>query len=204
MNDLEVLLSGLYPWSYLIVGAGVMIENAGIPVPGETIMVAASILSAAGGLNPYLVLASGAAGAVFGDNIGYWIGRRGGRKLVDRLSRNLPSVKPAINRTELFFKRYGGVTVFFARFITGIRIFAGPVAGVSLMGFKRFFFYNAAGALVWAGTLVFGIMYMGSVYRNYLQDYTYADYVIYGLLFVVLLFIAYKTVQKLRTPDRYK
>ncbi len=199
MNDLDIMLTNLYPWSYLIVGIGVMIENAGVPVPGETIMVTASILSSAGSLDPYLVIISGVAGAVIGDNMGYWIGRIGGRRIIERLSQKLPYTKITISRTENFFKKYGGITVLLARFITGVRIFAGPVAGVSLMDFKRFFFYNALGAIIWACTLVFGIMYIGSVYREYIRDYEYANYIIYGLLFIVLLLIAYKIVKKLRS-----
>jgi membrane protein DedA with SNARE-associated domain len=199
MNDLDILLSNLYPWSYLIIGAGVMIENAGIPVPGETIMVAASILSSTGQLDPYMVIFSGATGAIIGDNIGYWAGRIGGRKILDRLSEQFSYVDKSVKITEKFFKKYGGVTVLLARFVTGVRIFAGPFAGVSRMDFKRFFVFNAVGAVLWASVLVFGIMHLGHMYIRYIKDYQYADDIIYGLLFVVLLFIAYKIMKKLRS-----
>jgi membrane protein DedA with SNARE-associated domain len=199
MNDLDILLSNLYPWSYLIIGAGVMIENAGIPVPGETIMVAASILSSTGRLDPYIVIFSGATGAIIGDNIGYWAGRLGGRKILDRLSEKFSYAEKAVQRTEKFFKKYGGVTVLLARFITGVRIFAGLFAGVFLMDFKRFFFFNAIGAILWASVLVFGIMHLGHMYIKYIKDYQYANYIIYGLLVVVLLFITYRIIKKMRS-----
>lgn len=198
MNYIDDLLSNLYPWSYFIVGIGVMIENAGIPVPGETIMLAAAVLSASGKLDPNLVIISGATGAIIGDNIGYWIGRFGGRKLIEYASKKMPYAGNAVKYTEQFFNKYGGITVFLARFITGIRIFAGPVAGASLMGFKRFFLYNTLGAIVWACTIVFGTMYIGSVYMEYIRDYMDADLVIYGLLFIVLLFITYRVIRRLR------
>lgn len=185
MNDLDILLSNLYPWSYLIIGAGVMIENAGIPVPGETIMVAASILSSTGRLDPYVVIFSGATGAIIGDNIGYWAGRIGGRKILDRFSEKFSYVEKTVKITEKYFIKYGGVTVLLARFVTGVRIFAGPFAGASLMDFKRFFFFNAVGAILWASVLVFGIMHLGHMYIKYIKDYQYAGYIIYGLLFVV-------------------
>ncbi|MGB9736500.1 MAG: DedA family protein [bacterium] len=198
MPDLDTVLFDLYPWSYFIIGLGVMIENAGIPVPGETIMIAASILSAAGKFDPYLVAISGATGAIIGDNMGYWLGKIGGRKLFKRLSNHFPYIDKTMKNTEMFFKRYGGITVFLARFIAGVRIFAGPVAGISLMEFKKFFLFNATGAIVWASVLVFGIMHLGRFYIKYIKDYQYADYALYGLLCVVLLFLAYKTIKKIR------
>ena len=200
MNELDALLSNLYPWSYLIIGAGVMIENAGIPIPGETMMIAASILSSTGRLDPYSVIASGATGAIIGDNIGYWAGRVGGRKLLVRIAEKFSFVEYAVKRTENYFKIYGAVTVLLARFVTGVRIFAGPLAGVASMDFKRFFVFNAVGAIVWAGVLVFGIMYLGTMYTSYIKDYEYANYIIYGLLVLVLLFVTVKIVRKMRTP----
>lgn len=198
MNNLDSLLFDLYPWSYFIIGLGVMVENAGIPVPGETIMITASILSAGGKLDPYLVAISGATGAIIGDNIGYWVGKIGGRKLFIRLSKSFPYIDRAMKTTEKFFSHYGGITVFIARFIAGIRIFAGPVAGISIMDFKKFFLFNATGAIVWACVLVFGIMHIGKLYITYIKDYQYADYILYSLLFVVLIFISYKIIKKIK------
>ncbi|MCL4557073.1 MAG: DedA family protein [Deltaproteobacteria bacterium] len=235
MNTIDTLLYDLYPWSYAIIGMGVMIENAGIPVPGEAIMLAAGILSASHRLDPCLVIISGAGGAVIGDNIGYWLGRFGGRRLIDYAAKRIsyaggaarpagkdgdPGPAPAglahlsrplmsrlsagLRRTERFFDRHGGKTVFFARFITGVRIFAGPIAGISMMDFKKFFLYNTLGAVVWANTIVLGIMYLGSVYRQYIRDYMDADVAIYGLLLIVLLLISFRAIKRLRRPDNRK
>lgn len=198
MNDLDYLLQTLYPWSYVFIGLGVMIENMGVPVPGETIMVASAILAVSGRLNPYLVIISGAAGAVIGDNIGYWLGRIGGRRIVNRLSLKFQYINKAVGSTEKFFKKYGGATVFFARFIAGVRIFAGPFAGLSLMDFKRFFIYNATGAIIWSCTVVLVISYLGKFYYTYVQDYEYANYVIYGIIFIILIYITYSIIKKLK------
>ncbi len=198
MNNFGNLLLNSYPWSYLLISLGVMVENAGIPVPGEIIMLTAGFLAYMGKLDPYLVIISGIIGAVIGDNIGYWAGRIGGRKLIIRISRKLHFIEKVVSRTEQYFKRYGGITVLLARFITGVRVFAGPIAGVSLMNFKKFFIYNIVGAVVWASTIVLGIMYLGGVYTQYIKDYEYADYIIYGLLFIILLLLIYKAVKKIK------
>ncbi len=175
-----------------------MIENAGIPLPGETMMIAASVLAARGQLDPYLVIASGTTGAVIGDNAGYWIGRIGGRKLFDRVAGKFSSVDRGMRITEKYFHSYGGITVLLARFIAGVRVFAGPLAGISLMDFKRFLFFNTVGALVWAGVLVFGIRHLGTVYAKYIRGYENANAVICGLLFAMLILLTYRMIKKLR------
>lgn len=198
MSTVDALLSNVYPWSYIIIGAGVMIENVGIPVPGETMMIAASVLAATGRLDPYLVIASGTTGAIIGDNAGYWIGRIGGRKLLTRVSQKFPSADRGIKTTEKFFQTYGGITVLLARFVAGVRIFAGPLAGISMMDFKRFFFFNTVGAITWAGVLVFGIMNLGAMYTKYIKDYENASVIICGLFFVLLILITFRMIQKMR------
>jgi membrane protein DedA with SNARE-associated domain len=124
----------------------VALESAGAWVPGETALVAAAVLASRGHLSIELVVIVAALAAILGDNTGYWIGRKGGRRLALRfpwLARFLP---PA----ERFFERHGGKAVFFARFIAGLRVTGAWMAGISHMHWWRFFGWNALGGIVWA------------------------------------------------------
>lgn len=132
---------------------GVMLENAGVPIPGETALLAAGFLaSPAGGGMLHLcpVIAVAAAGAVIGDNIGYWVGREFARKRIEAGQRFLFLTPRRVERAERYFDRYGAATVFFGRFVALLRIVAGPAAGVAGMAWWRFALANAAGAVVWA------------------------------------------------------
>jgi membrane protein DedA with SNARE-associated domain len=129
----------------------VMIESFGIPLPGETALIAFGVLASEGHYSIASVIAVAAAGAIVGDNLGYWlIGRVGGRALFARwhwLSQYSDRVLP---RTESLMARYGGATVFFGRFVAILRYTVAWVAGLSRMPWWRFLFWNAAGAVCWA------------------------------------------------------
>lgn len=138
----------------------VAVESAGIPLPGETTLVTAGVLSASGRLHHSiaLVVAVAAAAAVVGDNAGYWIGRKGGRRLLERwgpVSRHAQKVLPPAER---FFHRHGAKTVFIGRFVAVLRVTAAWLAGISRMSWWRFFAWNAAGGICWA-TLVGVVAY---------------------------------------------
>jgi membrane protein DedA with SNARE-associated domain len=131
----------------------ITLESAGVPLPGETILIAASILAARGHLEIVPVLLLSALAAILGDNIGYWVGRLGGRPLFTRsrmLSRYAGRVLPPAER---FFARHGGKTVFLARFVSGLRAAAALMAGISRMEWWRFLVWNAAGGVVWAAVI---------------------------------------------------
>lgn len=132
---------------------GVMLENAGVPLPGETALLAAAFLAspAGGGMfHLWAVIAVAAAGAVIGDNIGYWAGREFARKRIAAGKRFLFLTPGRVERAERYFDKYGAATVFFGRFVALLRIVAGPAAGVAGMAWWRFALANAAGAVVWA------------------------------------------------------
>ena len=130
---------------FLLVG----VEAAGVPLPGETALVTAAVLAHDHwGIEWVIVVA--AAGAIVGDNIGYWIGRIGGRKLVDRFGITRRYAERVLPPSERFFKRHGGKTIFLARFIAVLRITAAWLAGLSRMHWWQFFIWNAAGGIVWA------------------------------------------------------
>lgn len=141
-------------YGYLVVFFGVMLESAGVPLPGETVLIAAGALIHRGILDPGDVLFFGILGAITGDQIGYWIGRRGGRPFVLRWGRYLLVTRERLARAEAFFARHGGRAVFFARFVAGLRIFGALVAGISRMPWGRFALYNALGGTVWATAAV--------------------------------------------------
>lgn len=138
-------------YGYFVVFFGVLLENAGVPVPGETILLAGAALARFGHLSlPWVVLVA-IAGAVLGDNIGFLIGRRGGRVLLER-GRMVGLTAARLAQFDAFFARHGDKTVFIARFVTGLRVVGAILAGASTLPWGRFLFFNAAGAVAWATT----------------------------------------------------
>ena len=130
---------------------GVFLENAGLPVPGETMLLAGAALAHFGRLSLGWVIACAIVGATLGDNLGFFVGRRGGRRIAERfISRE------RLRGFDQYFEQHGAKTVFVARFITGLRVVGAVLAGGSGMRWKTFLAYNAAGAVVWSTT--FGIV----------------------------------------------
>ena len=151
---------------YLIVGLVIGLESMGIPLPGEITLVSASLMAATGGHStPGAWPSRAAIGAIIGDSIGYAIGRRGGRPLLERLGRRFPKhLGPAqMARAEHMFARWGVWAVFFGRFIALLRILAGPMAGALKVPYRKFLLANAAGGLVWAFGTAFAIYSIGEV-----------------------------------------
>ncbi len=154
MTVLGDLLDLIGRYGYLVIFLGVMAESAGVPLPGETVLIASGALAHRGVLDPGDVLLFGTLGAVTGDQVGYWIGRKGGRPFVLRWGRYLWITSGRLARAQAFFDRHGGRAVFFARFITGLRVFGALAAGTSRMPWGRFALYNALGGTVWATAAV--------------------------------------------------
>ena len=139
-------------YGYAVVFVGVLLENAGLPVPGETALLAGAALSRSGALFLPWVVATAIVAAILGDNIGFTIGRRGGRALVDRFGPKIGLSPPRVEQFDAFFDRHGAKTVFIARFVTGLRVFGAILAGTSGMPWGRFLVYNGTGAVAWATT----------------------------------------------------
>jgi membrane-associated protein len=149
---------------YWVLGVVVLLENAGIPVPGETAVLAAGYLSSPGGgqhLHLWEIIGVTLVAAVIGDNLGFLLGRRVARPRLAAGRRFLFLTPARMAVAERYFHRYGSLTVFFARFITGLRIVAGPAAGAAGMRWGRFLVANAAGALIWAVAMAFLGYYFG-------------------------------------------
>ena len=153
--DLPGFLHGVAPildrWGYLAVAGMIGVESFGIPAPGQTIMVAAAIYAGAGRLNIVAVAAIAFVAAVMGDNIGYWIGVRGGRKVAHKYGKYVFLTPERLEKAERFFARRGNRIVLVARFIDGIRQFNGIIAGITAMPWRVFLLYNAIGAFLWVG-----------------------------------------------------
>src|SRR5882724_9197602 len=148
---LSALLSYFAQYGYWVVFFGVMLENAGVPVPGETILLAAGFFAAQGQFNLWEVMAIAAFGAVLGDNTGYLIGREVGRATLERYGRYVGLTHGRIAHMENYFESHGNKTILVARFITGLRVFAALLAGASRkMPWRVFFVYNVAGAVLWS------------------------------------------------------
>ena len=128
-------------------------ESAGVPVPGETALLTAGVLSGTGRLSLAIVIAVAVAAAVTGDTLGYWLGRRGGRAVLLHRGPFAAFRAHALARGERFFDVHGAKTVFLGRFVPGVRVVAAVLAGAAAMPWPRFALYNVAGAFVWAATV---------------------------------------------------
>lgn len=141
-------------YGYWVVFFGVMLENAGIPIPGETVLLFAGFLAYHGKIDLFPSILVAIAGATLGDSMGFLIGHLGGRRFVDRFIRRFPVIARSFDHSQALFLRYGQWAVFTGRFITGLRMFAGILAGLFRMPYRRFLFFNFTGATVWAVAVV--------------------------------------------------
>jgi membrane protein DedA with SNARE-associated domain len=151
---LAPLGSSLEHYGLWAIALFVLIEDFGIPVPGETVLIAGAVFAGSGRLNIVAVGVVGFLAAVVGDNIGYAIGRFGGRALVERWGRYVFLTKERLDKAERFFGRHGGKIIVVARFIEGLRQANGIIAGISGMRWLKFLACNALGAALWVGTWV--------------------------------------------------
>jgi len=163
---LDFLRSALVHYGYWAVAATLLLENAGVPVPGESVLLLASFLAyTEHDLRVGLIILVGTVAATLGDNLGYFIGHRGGRRLLERHRRIFHVSDTALARGERLFERHGSMTILFARFVFGMRVIAGPMAGVLRMPWKKFALFNALGAALWV-TVISAVGYsFGSQWR---------------------------------------
>jgi len=138
---------------YPVLAALIFGESMGLPLPGETALLTAGGLAAAGHLALPTVIAVAAAAAIAGDTVGYWLGRRGGRRFLMRDGFLAEHRRHAVRRADRFFARYGVATVFFGRWVPGVRVVAAVMAGATRMPWRRFAAANALGGVAWASTV---------------------------------------------------
>ena len=159
--SLETIQNLAQTYGYWAVSLGILLENAGLPIPGETITLVGGFLAGSGELNYWLVLGSATIGAIVGDNIGYWVGFYGGWPLVLKISQlfNIPQEKLTNIRER--FRKNMAQAVIIGRFVTLFRVFAGPLAGIVKMPYGQFFLCNSIGAILWAGVITSIAFFVG-------------------------------------------
>jgi membrane protein DedA with SNARE-associated domain len=197
-------------WGYLAVGGLVMLEDFGIPVPGETVLIAGSVYAGAGRLNVVAVGIVGFLAAVIGDNIGFAIGHFGGRALALRWGKYVFLTPGRLDKAAAFFDRHGGKIIVVARFIEGLRQANGIVAGITGMHWRRFILFNALGAALWVGVWVsVGYLAGNHITAIYGQITRYSLYVLFAAAAALAALIARRLLRRRRasaqrapSPDR--
>ena len=185
-------------YGYLAVGGLVLLEDFGVPVPGEVLLIAAAVFAGSGNMNIAVVFVVAVLGAIIGDNIGFAIGHFGGRPLAERFGRYILLTPEQLDRAEGFFNRHGGKVVTVARFIEGLRQINGLLAGIAGMHGLTFLGYNALGAVLWVGTWA-GLGYLAGdniveIYAEFERDKWYAI----GALAVVVAIVITHRVRRRR------
>jgi membrane protein DedA with SNARE-associated domain len=187
---LSSLAGPLNHFGYWAILLFVLIEDFGIPVPGETILIAASVYAGTGRLNVVAVGVVAFAAAVIGDNIGFVIGHFGGRALALRWGRYVFLTEDRLDRAADFFHRHGAWIITLARFIEGLRQANGIVAGITGLHWRRFLAFNALGAALWVATWVsLGYLaggHIGTIY-SYITRYTLYVLIAAGVAIVALI-----------------
>lgn len=181
---------------YLGLAAVVGVESAGVPLPGETALIAAAVLANGGGLQIELVIAVAALAAIIGDNVGYLIGRRGGRALVLGRGPWKARREVLIDRGERFFERHGPKAVFLGRWVSVLRIAAAWLAGVHRMRWRTFVFWNALGAIAWATSIGLLAYFLGALAGRALAGLGALGVTTAILLLAALLLWRRRTVEK--------
>src|SRR5882762_10062030 len=166
-----------YPLLFLLV----MGESSGVPIPGETALITAAVLASRGKLSIELVIVLAAAGAIVGDNIGYVIGRKGGRWLLERPGRAYRQRQEVLRVGEPFFERHGSKAVFFGRFLLGLRVWASWLAGITRMNWRSFVLWNALGGICWATVVGLVAYFLGHSAGNAIKTFG-----LYGLVAALL------------------
>jgi membrane protein DedA with SNARE-associated domain len=165
----------------------VCLESAGLWLPGETALIAAAVYASKGHLSITGVISVAAAAAIIGDNIGYWLGREGGRRLLYRYALLQRFAERVMPPAERFFERHGGKAVFLARFFGGVRVTGAWMAGITRMSWWRFLFWNAAGGIVWATAVGLLAFYAGKAAADALARYGVYAAIAGGILLVIAI-----------------
>ena len=158
-------------WAILLLFVLLTLESFGLPVPGETALIACAVLASQGSLSIVVVIAVGVLAAIVGDNLGYWAAREGGRPLLERHRLTRQYADRYLERGERFFAKHGGKAVFLGRFVAVLRVTTAWIAGLSRMQWWRFLAWNAAGGFVWATMVALISYYLGDAAASALSRY---------------------------------
>jgi len=179
-------------YGYIAVFLGILLEDFGLPTPGETMLIAGSVAASHGSLNIYWLLFIAWLGAVIGDSIGYLIGATGGHRLLVRYGGRIGITLERLQQVEEFFARYGDIVVLFARFVVILRQFNGIVAGSLEMPWPRFFLYNAIGAALWVGFWGGLTYWLGRRFFEFIHMFGWEGPTIVAVLGFAVIFLAVK------------
>ena len=185
----EALSTHFHTHGYWTLAITLLLENAGVPLPGETMLLFASFLAFRHQqLNLGVIVLVGTLACTLGDNLGYWIGYHGGRPLLHRYQKVFRVSDGKIARGEKMFERFGPATVFFARFVFGMRVIAGPLAGVLRMQWRRFVLFNFLGATLWV-TVISSVGYLfGQHWHRLLRIVGRANLVVFMLAAAIVAY----------------
>lgn len=161
--SLEKIQEIAHQYGYWAVFLGILLENLGVPLPGETVTIVGGFLAGSKELNYWFVLGDAIAGAVIGGTCGYWIGRSLGWSFMLKIGRIFRIPEQRLEEMKEKFSQNAKKAVFLGRFIALLRIFASPLAGITQMSFGSFFLYNVVGAVVWASVMVTLAFFVGQV-----------------------------------------
>jgi membrane protein DedA with SNARE-associated domain len=179
----------LHVYGYFVVVAAVAVESVGIPIPGETLLIAAAIYAqSTGHLSIVWLIVLAAAAAIMGDNVGYALGRWGGEPFLRKHGRRLHVDEKKLKVARYLFREHGGKVVFFGRFVSILRTYAAFLAGVSRMHWRSFLVYNALGGALWATAFGLAAYFAG---RGFESTHGIIDVVVgvVAVAIVVSLFI---------------
>lgn len=194
-GDVQPLLEH---YGYLGVGGMLFLEDFGVPVPGEIMLIAAAVFAGAGQMNIAVVFLVAVLAAVIGDNIGYIVGHFGGRPLAERYGRYVFLTPDRLDRAEKYFNTHGGKIVTIARFIDGLRQINGLLAGIVGMHWLKFLGYNALGAVLWVGTwCTLGYVAGENIVEIYDTFERYKWFVV-GAVMVVVAIVITRRVRRVR------
>lgn len=194
MHDIvEAIRHFMASYGYWSVAISLLLENAGVPVPGETILLIASASAYnQHRLNLPWIIIVGTIAATAGDNLGYWIGRRGGRPLLERWRSFFHIGQRHIAMGEALIEKHGPVAIFLARFLAGARIFAGPIAGILHMEWKRFALFNFLGAMTWVAAISAIGYAFGSQLDRVMHFVREANYLVLAAVTLFIIFLWFR------------
>ncbi|TQF02375.1 DedA family protein [Kitasatospora acidiphila] len=198
-GPLAALAPFLEHYGYLAVGLLVLLDNAAIPVPGQTVLILAAVYAGAGRLSLAGVVAIALLAAVLGGCAGYLLGRYGGRALVHRYGRYVALTEDRQHKAEAFFNRNGGKVVLIARFVDGLRQTYGIIAGTTEMAWRRFMLWNVLGAVLWVGAWsTAGYLAGGNINEVYRQALRYQLFLLIALVVLVLAWLLRRLLRRRR------
>ncbi|QIR39258.1 DedA family protein [Tolypothrix sp. PCC 7910] len=199
--SLENIQEFAHHYGYWAIFLGILLENLGIPLPGETVTLVGGFLAGSNELNYWFVLGNAVAGAVLGGTCGYWIGRLGGWSFLLKMGKIFRISEEKLLNIKAQFSENAGKAVFFGRFFALLRIFAAPLAGIAEMSFGKFFVYNLAGASAWAGVMVTLAFFAGRVVSleqlvSWVSHFAIAALLILVALIVIPLWLESRQVKR--------